>query len=91
MASGWHPVNTDLWPEIVKVVGYTRNRTLVRKLEWKTPFKAVKKQKPRRAHMHIYGCRAYLLDHNILRKMKLNPQAHIEYLVGYDSTNIYRI
>ena len=23
--------------------------------------------------------------------MKLNPQAYIDYLVGYDSTNIYRI
>jgi hypothetical protein len=25
------------------------------------------------------------------RLMKLNPRAHISYLVGYDSTNIYRI
>ena len=82
---------TNLWPEIVKAVGYTTNRTLVQKLGWKTLFKAVKKQKPRFAHMHVYRCRAYLLDHYIPRRNKLEPQVHIRYLVGYDSTNIYRI
>jgi hypothetical protein len=81
----------NLWPEIVKAAGYTANRSLVRKLEWKTPFEAIKKQKPRYAHMHVYGCRAYPLEHHIPRTEKLNPRAHIGYLVGYDSTNIYRI
>ena len=41
--------------------------------------------------MHPYGCRAYPLDHNIARRNKLDPRAHLGYLVGYDSTNIYRI
>ena len=41
--------------------------------------------------MHVYGCRAYPLDHHIPRRKKLDPRAHIGYLVGYDSTNIYRI
>ena len=81
----------DLWPEIVKAAGYIGNRTPVRKLKWKTPFEAVTKQKPRFAHMHVYGCRAYPLDHHIARKKKLDPRAHIGYLVGYDSTNIFRI
>jgi hypothetical protein len=81
----------DMWPEIMKAVGYTRNRTLVRKLEWKTPFEAVKKQKPQYGHMHVYGCRAYPMDHHIPQKDKLEPRAPIGYLVGYNSTNIYRI
>ena len=33
----------NLWPEIVKALGYTSNRSLVRKLGWKTPFEAIKK------------------------------------------------
>ncbi|KAI1007817.1 hypothetical protein K3495_g423 [Podosphaera aphanis] len=41
--------------------------------------------------MHPYGCRAYALEHKIPRKLKMNPRAHIGYLVGYDSRNIYRI
>ena len=35
----------DLQLEIVKAIGYIRNRTLVQKLEQKTPFKAIKKKK----------------------------------------------
>ena len=81
----------NMWPETVKAAGYTANRTPVRKLLWKTPFEAVLKHKPRLAHMHVYGSRAYPLNHHIARKNKLEPRAHIGYLVGYDSTNIYRI
>jgi hypothetical protein len=81
----------NMWPEVVKAAGYTANRTPVRRLSWKTPFEAVLKHKPRLAHMHVYGCRAYPLDHHIPKKNKLEPRAHIGYLVGYDSTNIYRI
>ena len=63
----------DMWPETVKAAGYTANRTPVKKLDWKTPFEAVKKEKPRYAHMHVYGCRAYALDHHIARRKKLDP------------------
>ena len=79
----------DIWPEIVKALGYISNCTMIRKLGWKTPFEAVKKVKPQFAYMHLYGCRAYPLNHYIPKKDKLDPQAHIGYLVGYDSTNIY--
>ena len=47
------------------------------------------------AHLKAYGCRAYamMLVTQLKQKrlMKLDPQAHISYLVGYDSINIYRI
>ena len=81
----------NLWPEIVKAAGYISNRSPVRKLKWKTLFEAVTQTKPRFAHMHVYRCRAYLLEHHIPKKNKLDARAHIGYLVGYDSTNIYRI
>ena len=55
------------------------------------PFEALYGIKPTLAHMHIYGCRAYPLKHNIPKLQKLEPRAHIGYLVGYDSRNIYRI
>src|SRR5436305_11007319 len=41
--------------------------------------------------MHVYRYRVYPLDYHIPKKKKLEPQAYIRYLVGYDSTNIYRI
>src|SRR5450432_1868445 len=80
----------NMWPEVVKAAGYTANRTPVRRLSWKTPFEAVLQHKPRFAHMHIYGCKAYPLDYNIPRLQKMEPRAYIGHLVGYDSTNIYR-
>jgi hypothetical protein len=44
---------------------------------------------------HTYDCRAYAMtEHAQLKKRrlrKLDPRAHIGYLVGYDSTNIFRV
>ena len=46
-------------------------------------------------HLKVYGCRVYIITSDAqLKKKRLNkldPQAHINYLVGYNSTNIYRI
>ena len=82
---------TELWPEVVKAGGYIKNRTPTRKLGWKTPYEAVRKIRPTYAHMHPYGCRAYALRRKIPKKDKLAQRAHLGYLVGYDSRNIYRI
>jgi hypothetical protein len=51
----------------------------------------VSKPKPNIAHLRVYGCRAYPLIHEIPKKQKLRPRAQIGYLVGYNSSNIFRI
>jgi hypothetical protein len=81
----------NMWPETVKAAGYVANRTPIQRLGWKTPFECVTKHKPMLAHLHVYGCKAYPLQHNIPRRNKLDPRAHIGHLVGYDSSNIWRI
>ena len=43
------------------------------------------------AHLKVYGCRAYPLIHEIPKKQKLQPRAQIGYLIGYNSSNIFRI
>ncbi|ERF70143.1 hypothetical protein EPUS_00330 [Endocarpon pusillum Z07020] len=80
-----------LWPEIVKATGYLDNRTPKRQLEWRTSYESLLKQKPNLAHLRTYGCRAYPLNKHIPRLQKLQLRAYIGYLVGYESTNIYRI
>jgi hypothetical protein len=82
---------TNLWLEVVKATGYISNRTPVQKLGWQTSFEAITKVKPHFAHLNVYGCKAYPLNHKIPRRSKLDPRAHIGHLVGYDSTNIFRI
>ena len=54
-------------------------------------------RKPTLNHLKAYGCRSYVLiksagDQDRSRKRQiLQPRAHIGYLIGYESTNIYRI
>jgi hypothetical protein len=52
-------------------------------------------RKPQLAHLRAYGCRAYAMTPDAQLKQrrlrKLDPRAHIGYLVGYNSTNIFRV
>jgi hypothetical protein len=84
---------TNLWPETMKAAGYTANRTPTKALDWKTPFEALTGKKPTVAHMHTYGCKAYPLrgEGTIPRLQRLEPRAFIGYLLGYDSTNVFRV
>jgi hypothetical protein len=87
----------DLWPEIVPVAAYILNRTPNWQLDWKTPLEVLHQlveiphSPPSVVHLRVYRARAYPLVHKILKSEKLKLRAHIGYLVGYDSTNIFRI
>ena len=87
----------NLWPETIKAAGYLTNRAPTKRLDWKTPFQKLQEAtgasnpKPNIAHLAVYGCRAYALNQQIPRRRKLEPRAFIGYLVGYESTNIFRI
>ena len=80
-----------LWYELMRTAGYIANRTSMEKYDWKTPFEKVTASRPNLSHLRKIGCKAYALDKDIPRKQKLQERAHIGHLVGYDSTNIYRI
>ena len=81
----------ELSNECVMTAIYLLNRTPVKALTWGTPFEAVHGVKPSLAHLNEIGARAYTLNHALKRGDKLESRALIGQLVGYDSTNIYRI
>jgi hypothetical protein len=87
----------SIWPEIVCAAGYILNRTPRQDLDWTTPLYKLQSHlglpnpKPKCGHIRIYGCRAYPLLHDIPKTDKLAPRAAIGYLIGWDSTNIFRI
>jgi Reverse transcriptase (RNA-dependent DNA polymerase)/GAG-pre-integrase domain len=96
----------NLWKETVNTAAYLHNRTPRENLEWKTPYEVFythvaklsglnETRKPQLAHLRAYGCRAYAMTKDAQLKQnrlrKLDPRAHIGYLVGYNSTNIFRI
>ena len=87
----------ELWPEVIPAAGYLLNRTPTKSLGWESPIgmlgRITKKEdeKPMLGHIRSYGSRAYVYKHNRPRLDKLSAKALVGYLVGYDSTNIWRI
>ena len=81
----------NLWNEAIRTAAYIANRTPMHKHNWKTPFEKVTSKAPNLSHLKAYGCKAYAHIHNLPKKMKLEERAHVGHLVGYDSTNIFRI
>jgi len=70
---------------------YLLNRTPIKALGWKTPYEVVQGRKPSLAHLSQLGARAFTLNQAIKNGDKLESRALIGQLVGYDSTNIYRV
>jgi hypothetical protein len=67
------------------------NTTPIESLGWKTPHEVIFDTKPSVAHYSPIGCRAYVYRRDIKAADKTEPRAHIGYLVGYDSFNIFRV
>lgn len=86
-----------MWPEAVAAAGYLLNRTPHQQFNWVTPIErlqayvGIPDPQPKVGHIRIYRCRAYPLIKNQPKLNKLEPRTSIGYLVGWDSTNIFRI
>lgn len=96
-----------LWPEIGRTAVYLQNRTPSYGHNWKTPYdlfhSAIARRigvfkpewRPDQSHLRAFGCKAYVLTTEAQKKekrlLRFNPKAWIGYLVGYRSSNIYRI
>jgi len=91
----------EMWPETVKAAAYLVNRTPTKRLAWKSPAESLQNAlgrtvvRPDISHLRVYGCKVYAYIPQEVREReayhKLAPRARIGYLVGYDSTNIFRI
>jgi len=97
----------ELWPEITRAGVYLYNRTPNYANHWKTPYEVfftrvslangivTLSKKPKLAHLKAYGCKAFAMTDDThrgkSRLQRLDPKAWIGYLVGYQSSNIYRI
>src|SRR5271170_2576909 len=89
----------NAWSELEPMAAHIANRQPCEVLGWKTPYEYLQeklgipeaRRRPAGVHLRVPGCRAYPRDKDVPRAAKNTPRAHIGYLVGYDSTNIYRI
>jgi hypothetical protein len=97
----------ELWPEVTRAAVYLYNRTPNYTNNWRTPYEVfftrvslangivTLSKKPKLAHLKAYGCKAFAMTDDThrgkLRLQRLDPKAWVGYLIGYRSTNIYRI
>ena len=97
----------QLWPEIARAATYLYNRTPKQMHNWESPYErfyqfvaqqdnlVVEHRKPNQSHLKVYGYKAFAMTPEALRDThrleRLRPKAWIGYLVGYNSSNIYRI
>jgi hypothetical protein len=77
--------------ECVMSAIYLLNCTPVEAIDWSCPYTKVKGIKPSVAHLEVIGARAYVLNEKLPRGAKLESRALIGHLVGFDSTNIFRV
>lgn len=90
-----------LWREICRTAVYLLNRTPRYQFQWKTPYEMFysrpgkEPKKPDISHLKVFGCKTYAMTTEALKKEKrlkrFNPKAWIGFLVGYGSSNTYRI
>jgi hypothetical protein len=91
-----------LWPESIKAATYLYNRTPSIHRNRKTPYELFHRQfrgdhsaKPDLSHLRAYGCKVFALTADAqLRRNRLQrqaPRAWIGFLVGYTSSNSFRV
>lgn len=92
-------LSENLYPECYLAAAYLLNRTPTSRLNWDSPSVAMQRATNQKitwdiARLKIFGCKAYPL----LKKADASPKSHklksrafIDYFIGYDSTNIFRV
>src|SRR5438552_12304893 len=68
-----------------------RNRLPSQSLDGKSPHEAWTGKKPTVGHVRKFGCSTYRHINKKTGRKKLHKKSMLGYLVGYDSTGIYRI
>jgi hypothetical protein len=87
----------NLWPEIYGAAVYIINILPTKSLDWKTPHEVLRKATgsadtiPRASHIKVYGCASYFRDVHVVQGDKLQSRCLIGYLVGYESSTVYRV
>jgi hypothetical protein len=89
----------NLWPELFNTAIYITNRTPTKQLGWLTPLevlhratdRSIANPQPSGAHIRTIGSRVYGKIQHVPKKQKVGQRSLIGYLVGYDSTNIFRV
>jgi hypothetical protein len=70
------------WEFALKHTTHVYNRTLVRQLNWQTPYTAINGDKPTIDHLRVFGCGAYVFIPEETRTNKLAPKSELMIYLG---------
>ena len=79
------------WSWINEIVEYLINKISFKKHNWKTSFKMIIDKKSNLTHIIQYETKTYSLNKNISKKKKMKSKTHFDFLIKYDSINIFFI
>ncbi len=92
-------LSEDLYPECYLTAAHLLNRTLMIQLRWNSSLIRLQRLFKKSIrwelyHLKIFDCKTYVLlkDANVSsRSEKMKARAFVDYLIDYDSINIFRI
>jgi len=80
------------WVEIVYIVVYVLNRTLIRHVLKKTSYELYKGRKPNISHLRVFGCKCFIMNNGKDNLGKSNAKSDEGILIGYAlNGHAYRI
>ena len=81
---------TYFWAEAVNTVCYTQNMTLTNRHRV-TPYQSLKGEKPSLKHLHVFGCKCFVLRTHPEQLGKFEGKVDEGIFIGYPSTRAYKV
>ncbi|KAL8133942.1 hypothetical protein AgCh_009127 [Apium graveolens] len=83
-------IPTYFWAETVNTACYTQNITLIN-IHGVTPYQMLKKKKPSLKHLHVFGCKCFVLRTHTDHLGKFESKADEGIFVGYSPSKAYKV
>ncbi|KAK1359193.1 hypothetical protein POM88_043667 [Heracleum sosnowskyi] len=81
---------TYFWAEAVNTACYTQNLTLINR-HGVTPYQSLKEKKPSLKHLHVFGCKCFVLRTHPEQLGKFETKADEGIFIGYPASRAFRV
>ncbi|KAK1397946.1 hypothetical protein POM88_007809 [Heracleum sosnowskyi] len=81
---------TYFWAEVVNTACYTQNLTLINR-HGVTPYQSLKEKKPSLKHLHVFGCKCFVLRTHPEQLGKFETKADEGIFIGYPASRAFRV
>lgn len=80
------------WADAISTMFYVLNRILIRPFFNKTPYELLKGRKPNLSHLHVFGCKCFVLNNGKDNLGKFDAKTDEGIFLGYSqSSKVYKV